>query len=100
MPRRLVGGTMQLAFGAPTLALATGAALLPVTTLRRGSSAFDVVVEPALTPPSCQDRKQGVADFIDQFMERIEATTLRHPTSMGLWSHMSPWEGVGRAAPA
>jgi predicted LPLAT superfamily acyltransferase len=91
--RRLVeqpflGGVIAFATGAPSLAFATGAALLPVVTLRRGSKAFEVIVGRGLECSRENSRRDGVVELVRQFVGYVETLALQHPTSCLVWSSL------------
>ncbi len=81
----LLGSTMRLATGAPSLALASGAALLPVFALKHTYEHFEVIVEPALTVAPSGDRHQAVDDLVRAYMERIEQYVIDHPDQYADW---------------
>jgi lauroyl/myristoyl acyltransferase len=85
--RQLLGGRISIASGAPSLALDSGAALLPLFVVRKGPGEFEVVVEHALEAVSSDTRHEAVDDLIGGFVRRIEAFIERHPTSF-LWHHL------------
>ncbi len=79
----MAGGRLALATGAPSMALASGAALLPLFVVRLGPARFDVVVEPALEPVPSLDRHAAVEDLLLRYARLLEASVRRHPQ---LWS--------------
>ena len=76
-------GHLRLATGAPSLALAAGAALLPVFSVRTGPGAFDVVIEPPLAPAETSSRHDAVDELAARYARLLEQHVLRHPE---LWS--------------
>jgi lauroyl/myristoyl acyltransferase len=76
-------GSLRLASGAPSLALAAQAELLPVCCVRRGPGDFVVEIEPALRPGAHRNRRDAVDHLTRQFAARLEQWVLRQPF---LWS--------------
>src|SRR5690606_4301222 len=54
------GGSLTVGTGPITLALSSGAPLLPVITLRRGPGEFTVIVEPDVVPRDGRGRDDAV----------------------------------------
>ena len=90
-------GSMRIASGAPYIARTTGAALLPVFTLRRPDGSFETTIEPALAAPSTVTTEAAVAAVTEAMIthcaERAEAepdqfswldTTISAPGDEGL----------------
>jgi uncharacterized membrane protein YbhN (UPF0104 family)/lauroyl/myristoyl acyltransferase len=96
----MLGGRLPLAGGAPSLALRTGAALLPVIALQEGPSRFRLVVEPPLQAPSLGGRGVAIGDLTHQYAARIEAHMRRHPLLCEAWLDMSAPLTPGFQAPA
>ena len=85
VPIPLFGGRLPIATGAPSLSLATGAALLPVFTLRSGPDRFEVVVEPPLAAAPVESRHEAVDDLLRCFVARLESMMLAHPMQCLAW---------------
>ena len=80
-----LGGTMRLATGAPSLSLASGAALLPAFAIQRTHDLFEVIIEPALTAPPSSNRHEAVDEMVRRYIERIEHHVTRHPEQYANW---------------
>jgi lauroyl/myristoyl acyltransferase len=88
-----LAGTIRLATGAPSLALASGAPLLPVFSVQTGPGAYDVVVEPPLrddAPPerAAGDRHRLVDALTRDYARLLEPYVLRHPQDWSGWYTM------------
>jgi lauroyl/myristoyl acyltransferase len=83
-----LGGTLRLATGPASLALGTGAALLPVCCIRRGPGDFVVAIEPALEPAAGRSRRDATDDLVRAFATRLEAWVLRQPHMWSGWYQM------------
>jgi lauroyl/myristoyl acyltransferase len=81
-------GTIRLATGPASLALGTGAALLPVCCIRRGPGDFVVAIEPALEPAAGRGRRDATDDVVRAFAARLEAWVLRQPHMWSGWYQM------------
>lgn len=75
----LLGGAMPIASGVPALALATGAALLPVFTLYRGPDRFDVIIEKPLAAQASTDRRRAVEEMAREFARIVESYMVEYP---------------------
>jgi lauroyl/myristoyl acyltransferase len=89
-------GTIRLATGPASLALATGAALLPVGCVRRGPGDFVVEIEPALRAAPGSTRRAATDDLVRAFAARLEAWVIRQPHLWSGWYQMP----AGAAEPA
>lgn len=78
-------GRIRLATGAPSLALAAGAALLPVFTTRTRPGTFDVVIEPPLESTAAASRHDTVDDLTLRYARLLERHVLRHPEIWSGW---------------
>jgi len=86
----LLGGRLKLAVGAPSLAALTGAALLPVVTIRDGDNGpLRVMIGEPITPPADAPRNEAVAAMTDVFADRIEPAILAHPEQWRDWKSLS-----------
>lgn len=80
-----LGGTMRLPTGAPSLSLASGAALLPTFVAKRTHAHFDVIIEPPLAAPSSSGRHAAVDEMVRRYIERIEHHVTEHPDQYANW---------------
>ncbi len=94
-----LAGTIRLATGAPSLAVASDAPLLPVFCVPTGPGAYDVVVEPALNAgveasgrPPAHDRHQVVDELTRDYARLLQRYVLRHPQIWSGWYTMGPRE--------
>lgn len=80
-----LGGTMRLPTGAPSLSLASGAALLPAFAIKRTHDHFEVIIEPALTAAPSSSRHEAVDELVRRYIARIEDCVTRHPDQYANW---------------
>ena len=86
----LLGGTIELAVGAPGLARLAGAALLPVFTVRGpGDDVLRVIVEASLAVTNGGDTDAALDDAARAFAARLEPHVRRYPTQ---------WRDCGRTS--
>ncbi|UCH54131.1 MAG: hypothetical protein JSW09_04970, partial [Pseudomonadota bacterium] len=83
---RFFAGEIKLAEGAPSLAATTGAALLPVFSVREQDGGYLTIIEPPLRPTSTGDAPEQIAALTDQFVHLIESYVLRFPCDYQGWS--------------
>ena len=83
----MLGGLVTLATGAPSLAIATGAALVPVFVARRGPGRFEVIFEPPLEPAADGAGPSAVPDLMRRYTRLLEDHVLRSPTWSG-WYYL------------
>jgi lauroyl/myristoyl acyltransferase len=81
-------GTVTLATGAPSLALATGAELLPVFVIRRGPGRFEVVFEPPMEPAAGADPHAATTELMDRYARLLQSYVLRFPHMWSGWYSM------------
>ena len=86
-PHRLpfLNGRIELAEGAASLSMTTGAALLPVFTVRQPDGTFVTTVERALLAATGVDTAQQIDSLMAQFVKLLEAYALRHPCDYHGW---------------
>ena len=84
-PRPFLSGTIQLAEGAPALSVTTGAALLPVFTVREPDGTFVTRIETALDADAPRTRAQRIDSLTAQFIQRLEYYVLHHPYDFQGW---------------
>ena len=85
----LLGGKLELAVGAPGLARLTGAALLPVFTVRGPDvNALQVIIEKPLSIPEEANKDEALQAAAQQFGELLENYVLRYPTEWRDWKNL------------
>ncbi len=77
-----LNGTVTIATGAPDLAYATGAPVLPVFVVRDATGAFVVTVEPPLKIAEGASRRESSERVVRQYLERLAHDVARQP---GQW---------------
>ncbi len=77
-----LNGTVTIATGAPDLAYATGAPVLPVFTVRDATGTFVVTVEPPLHIVEGASRRESSERVVRRYVERLAHYVVRHP---GQW---------------
>jgi hypothetical protein len=86
----LCGGTFELAVGAPRLARLSGAALLPVFTVRGpDQDTIRVVIEPALAVPPDGQGDDALQFAAQGFGRSLERYVMRYPTEWRDWKKLS-----------
>jgi len=80
-----LSGTIQLAGGAPSLSVKTGAALLPVFTVCEPGGTFVTKIEPALVPATRGNLAQEIDSLIVQYVQLLESHALRFPCDYQGW---------------
>jgi lauroyl/myristoyl acyltransferase len=81
----MFGGTVELATGAPALAVKTGSALFPTRVRWEGGDRYTVIIEPAIDLPEGAGRRDVVASAVDDFASRLEAAIRSTPESWMRW---------------
>lgn len=83
-------GHVRLATGPADLALGTGAALLPVFTVRRGWRDFDITIESPLKAPAGAGRQLAIHSVLEQYVGLMASYATRHPRQWmwHLWDTM------------
>lgn len=71
--------------GAPSLAHATGAALLPCATVRTGPLSYRVVIHPDVADHTAPDRRSFRRSAVAAYGQRIEQLAHDHPESWTFW---------------
>jgi lauroyl/myristoyl acyltransferase len=84
----MMSGSVTLATGAPSLAVATGAALLPVFVIRRGPGRFEVIFEPPMEPAEGVDPHTATEDLMRRYTVMLESYVLRVPHMWSGWYSM------------
>jgi lauroyl/myristoyl acyltransferase len=81
----ILNGDIDLATGAPSFALATKAALLPLFTIRDKQGGFEIIVEPPLELPKAKNRHEAVEILIREYTKLLESYLIRYPDLSHLW---------------
>ncbi len=82
---RLLGTTMKLALGAPSLAWLEDAALFTVAPIRVGPFRYRIVVDEAIPVDRTKPRRKFAEQAAQQYARRLEARVLRHPADWQGW---------------
>lgn len=85
----VLGGTLDLAVGAPRLARLTGAALLPVFTIRGDDGRLRVIVEPRIPVAHDGDADEAFRAAAQAFGARLEEYVYRHPKQWRDWKNLT-----------
>lgn len=80
-----LGGTISLPSGAPSLSLASGAALLPTFAIRHTHDHFEVIIEPALAAGPTVDRHAAVDGLAHDYIARIDHYVSMYPEQYAQW---------------
>ena len=75
----LLGGTAEVATGAPLIARRTGAALLPVFTTRRDDGSFLTEVEQEIVVASDEDRTVALRRAVEEYVGRLARHVAKVP---------------------
>jgi lauroyl/myristoyl acyltransferase len=96
-----LGGTLELAMGAPLLAFRSGAALVPAFTLPDGRGGYRVELGPDLTPTTASTRHEAIRHMGSRFVELLEPIVAANPAQWECWFHPGTWSSRAPAsAPA
>lgn len=77
---------LDLANGAPALAVTTGAALLPMVTIAERPGRYVTIIEPPLALGADRDRRRAAEDLAAQYAAVLERHALRWPDQLTYWS--------------
>ncbi len=94
----LLDGRVRLATGAPSVALSTGATLLPTATVRTGDGAFDVVIGRALAASPQIARRDAIEELVRAYARFLEERVLIQPELWSGWYSLA-LDGNAEAAP-
>ncbi len=86
-----LGGTLDLAVGAPRLAHQTGSALIPVSTLPNQTGGYRVELGPDLAVPADLPEDQAILHMTSRYVELLEAVVRAHPAQWEGWFHPGTW---------
>ncbi len=82
----VLGGKMRVGTGAPGLAVATGAALLPIFGHGPRPGRFEIVIEPALEPSGALKARAATDNLLERYAGLLESYVVRFPFSFSVWS--------------
>lgn len=83
--QKILNGRFPFATGAPSFALATRAALLPVFTIRRAVDKFEIIVETPLTIPATKSRHEEINLLLNSYAKLVESYVVQYPTLFSEW---------------
>ena len=86
-----LGGTIDLAIGAPRLAHESGAALIPVFTLADGSGGYRVELGPDLNTRGERNWEVAVAAMTERYVSLLEPVVRANPAAWQGWFHPATW---------
>lgn len=86
----LLGGRLSVALGAPRLAARTGAALLPVFTMREPDGTFRVVIEQPIALPADLPRRSAECAAAQEYLTRHDDWVARNPDQWRGWKEWRP----------
>lgn len=84
---RFLGSRLTLATGPLAIANATGAALLPVHTLRRGPGRFEVIIEGPIELTLGEDGKPDYAAAVQHYADLLAPIVLKDPGQWRGWRY-------------
>ncbi len=88
---KVAGSELDLATGAPGLALMTGASLLPVFTVRdEGGLTVRVIVEPPIRLPTGEKREAALSAMSEEFGRRMTPYVKAYPLQWRDWEKIRP----------
>jgi lauroyl/myristoyl acyltransferase len=87
-----LGGSLRLARGAASIALASGAVLLPMITVRDGQRYRVVIGAPLQSSPSGGDRDSDERRILEQYAARLQPLLAQHPEQFPEWHNPNRWQ--------
>jgi len=91
-----LGGTLDLAMGAPLIAYQSGAALIPAFTLADERGGYRVELGPDLSLPATVPQPQALHEMSSRYVALLESVVRAHPAQWEGWFHPGTW----RSGPA
>lgn len=82
---RVLGATIKLALGAPSLAWLEDAALFTVAPVRVGPFRYRIVIDEAIPVDRARPRRQFAEQAAQEYARRLEARILQHPADWQGW---------------
>ena len=86
-----MGGTTELAIGAPLLARQTGAALIPVFTLAQPTGGYRVELGPEIDAYPELSEREAMHRMAARYIELLEPVVRAHPAEWEAWFHPGTW---------
>jgi lauroyl/myristoyl acyltransferase len=84
----LLGAKLPIAVGAASLAMTTGAPLMPVFIVRKGPQDFEIVIEEPMELPTGGDQDEMITQIVYRYAMRIEEYALRDPSAFTDWRRL------------
>jgi lauroyl/myristoyl acyltransferase len=84
----LLGGKLPIAIGAASLAITTGAPLIPVFTVRKGSRHFEIVVAAPLELPTVGNQDELITQTVYRYAMQIERYVKNEPSAFADWRRL------------
>ncbi len=82
---RFLAGELDIAGGAPSLALRSGAALLPVFPVQTGANEFSVEIGPRIEMSRSISRAAAIQGAVDEYARQLEPYVRSHPGQWRGW---------------
>ena len=82
---RVLGTTIKLALGVPSLAWLENAALFTVAPIRVGPFRYRIVVDEAIPIDPAKPRREFAVQAAQEYARRLEARILHHPADWQGW---------------
>ncbi len=83
-----LNGTHNVAPGAPRLAYAQGADLLPVFPIRNPNGSHSIIIEPPITIDRSQESRVVAENAANEFVNRLKSRVLQYPSQWLGWMHL------------
>ena len=89
-----IGGTTELAVGAPLLARQTGAALIPVFTVPEPAGGYRIELGPELGTGTELSEREAIQQMAARYIELLEPVVRAHPAEWEAWFHPGTWQAA------
>lgn len=99
LPATLFGKTVLARRGPATLALRTGAAVVPAYMIRQGDDSLKLIIEPELELNRSGKVKADISENTSRITAWLERTVRRHPDQWN-WANIRWWESRNQASNA
>lgn len=83
----ILDGIFPVAGGAPGIALAENATLMPIFTRRVDPNSFEVVVGEPIVPPEHVERRAAIEDMLNVFCGSLDTLAREDPAILTIWRH-------------